>query len=253
MTGKTILLVEDNSIVMRNNSKLLKERGATVLTAETLAEARVILDTIYPNVAVIDIMLPDGSGLDLLKEIRASSIIAALPVLLLTAKAETNDIVHGLSTGADDYLVKPYDLDVFAARIEALLRRAASHEKPVMQNPSIPNSITIGQLRFDMITNQAFYGGNDLLLSQKEFALLFLLAQNAGKMMSPQYLYETVWKQPLKENAVLKTHIYNLKKKLSRGVITDANPSGSAADSDLSGEILIESSWGEGYYLVIDS
>jgi len=99
---------------------------------------------------------------------------------------------------------------------------------------SITDTITIGCLRFDMVTNQAFYSGNDLLLSPKEFALLFFLAQGEGNILSPQHLYEKVWKQPFEDNAVLKAHIYNLKKKIS----------------DRASEIIIESSRGEGYYLV---
>ena len=99
---------------------------------------------------------------------------------------------------------------------------------------SITDTITIGCLRFDMVTNQAFYSGNDLLLSPKEFALLFFLAQGEGNILSPQHLYEKVWKQPFEDNAVLKAHIYNLKKKIS----------------DRASEIIIESSRCEGYYLV---
>ena len=227
MKGKTILLVEDNLKVIRNNSNVLRSRGVKVLKALNLAEARKHLHESDPDAAVIDIMLSDGSGIDLLMEIRSSAKSAALPILLLTAKGESHDIVNGLSTGADDYLAKPYDLDVFAARIEALLRRTSMLS-------TISNSITIGFLRFDIITNQVFYKGIDLSLSQKEFALLFLLAQNEGKTLSPQYLYEKVWNQPFKDSAALKTHIYNLKKKLAV----------------LPAEILIESSWGEGYSLV---
>ena len=242
MTGKTILLVEDNNKLTRNNRNLLRSLGAKVLAVKTLADARRVLEApdsgapnpsaAYPDAAVIDTMLPDGSGLSLLKEIRASAKtrVSSLPVLLLTAKGEADDIVQGLSSGADEYLSKPYDLDVFAARLEALLRRSEIQN----QLSTISNSVTIGCLRFDVITNQAFYNDNDLLLSQKEFALLFLLAQNEGKILSPQYLFEKVWKQPLKEKAILKTHIYNLKKKISA----------------LAPGIIIETSRGEGYSLV---
>jgi len=97
------------------------------------------------------------------------------------------------------------------------------------------NTITIGCLHFDMVTNHAFYSGNDLSLSPKEFALLFLLAQAEGKMLSAQHLFERVWKKPFEEgNSTLKVHIFNLKKKL-------------AAVAD---EILIESYENEGYCLV---
>jgi len=229
MTGKTILLVEDNPKVMRNNKTLLKSRGAAVLTAETLAEARTRL---YKTIdaAVIDLMLPDGSGLTLLKEIRASDKISAVPVLLLTAMGEPQDIVKGLSCGADDYLAKPYDLNVLAERINALLRRTRT----------VADSVNFGSLQLNLITSGAFYGGKDLLLTQKEFALLFLLIQNKGKPLSAKYLYEKVWGQSLDEdtdakyNSPLRVHISNLKKKLS----------------DINNEIIIETSRNEGYSIM---
>ena len=231
MKGKTILLVEDNPDVMRNNKDMLTDLGVKVLTAETIAEARSHLFPItcsplpVIDAAVIDIMLPDGSGLEFLKEIRnAKSEISNLPVLLLTAKGETEDMLFGFSAGTDDYLAKPYLMNIFAAHLKALLRRSSK----------ITDSVTIGLLRFDLITNQAFYKDNDLLLSPKEFALLFLLAQNEGKMISARQLYETVWKQPFEENSAVKSHIFNLKKKLS------------AIESDF----IIDSTWGEGYSLV---
>jgi len=236
MTGKTILLVEDNPKVMRNNKTMLKSRGATVLAAGSLAQAREYLNYSI-DAAVIDLMLPDGSGLDLLKEIRsapqdAAFDVSTMPVLLLTAMGEPSDIVNGLSCGADDYLPKPYDLNVLAERINALLRRTRT----------VADSVSFGSLNLDIITGKAFYSGKDLSVTQKEFALLFLLVQNKGRQLSSKYLYEKVWGPlPLeeetdsKQNAPLqlRVHISNLKKKLS----------------DINNELIIEFSWGEGYSL----
>lgn len=223
MNGITILLVEDSPEVMRNNTTVLRSRGASVVSAATIAESRRIISEKLPDMAVIDIMLPDGSGLDLLRELRT---ISNIPVLLLTAKGESQDIVTGLSLGADDYLAKPYYLNVFTARIDALLRRART----------VNESIVIGLLRFDLISNQAFFDGKDLLLTQKEFSLLLLLVQNNGKKLSAEYLFEKAWKQPLLgDTSALKIQMSNLKKKLS--VTTE--------------DILIETSRGEGYCLMI--
>ena len=223
MTGKIILLVEDNPKVMRNNITVLKSRGATVLSAENLNKARSVLAKETPDAAVIDIMLPDGSGLDLLREIRAMS---ALPVLLLTAKGESQDVVTGLSLGADDYLAKPYDLNVSTARLDALLRRACT----------VNENITIELLRFDLLSNQALYGGKDLLLTQKEFALLLLLTQNEKKTLTFDYLFEKVWGQHLNgDTSALRLQMSNLKKKLSS--VTD--------------NVAIETTRGEGYCLTI--
>ena len=234
MNRKTILLVEDNPTVMRNNITVLKLQGAVALSAANLTEARSILaplltgnrgaeETALLDAAVIDIMLPDGSGLNLLREIRS---VSSLPVLLLTAKGESRDVVTGLSLGADDYLAKPYDLNVFTARLDALLRRAHS----------VNERITIGLLRFDLISNQAFYDGKDLLLTQKEFALLLLLAQNEKKILTADNLFQKVWGQPLnRDTAALRLQIFNLKKKIS------------AATED----ILIETTRGEGYCMTM--
>ena len=233
MTGKTILLVEDNPKVMRNNITVLKSRSAKIISASNLAEARDKLtsffdkspgtaDSAWPDAAVIDIMLPDGSGFDLLKEIRS---VSSLPVLILTAKGASQDIVTGLSMGADDYLAKPYDLNVFSARIEALLRRTQVFN----------DSITIGSLRLNLISNQAFHGTKDLLLTQKEFALLFMLTQNMGKKLPMNVMYEKVWGLPSKEDSsALRVQISNLKKKLVEAE-----------------DIHIESRRGEGYSLII--
>lgn len=223
MNGKTILLVEDNREVTRNNTMVLESHGAAVLSASTITEARNLIEYNSFDAAVLDIMLPDGSGLDLLREIRA---VSDLPVLLLTAKGDSEDIVSGLTLGADDYLAKPYYLNVFTARIDALLRRAGR----------INENVTIGRLRFHLPSNQAFYGGTDLLLTQKEFALLFLFAQHEREILTAEYLFEKVWGQPLNENtATFKVQMSNLKKKLS--VVT--------------ADVVIETARGEGYTLTM--
>jgi len=223
MTGKTILLVEDNPKVMRNNIMLLKSRGGTVIPAATFIQACSVIEENTFDLAVLDIMLPDGCGFDLLKKIRE---MGNQPVLLLTAKDKSRDVVEGLSLGADDYLAKPYDLNVFAARIDALLRRSRA----------VSEYAVIGPLRFDLLCNQAFYGEQDLLLTQKEFALLFMLAQNEKRTLTAEYLFEKAWGQPMSgDNATFKVQMSNLKKKLF-----------AAAD-----KILIETSRGEGYCLTI--
>ena len=228
MKGKTILLIEDNAKVMRNNANMLKRLGVTVLSAETLNEARLHLKNTKPDAVVLDIMLPDGSGLNLLKEIRsAHGTISALPVLLLTAKRETEDILYGFSVGADDYVSKPYPQDILRARLEALIRRSD------MQAPkNLPDIVNIGILRFDLVSQQVFIKSNDLLLTKKEFALLYYLAQNEGIKLTANDLYEKVWGLPSKEDtSAVRNQMSNLKKKLN----------------DETDEIAIETTWGGGY------
>lgn len=203
MGGKRVLLVEDNEQIMEGNRYFLRSRGYDVLTASSLREAQKLLEGERPNLIILDIMLPDGSGLEFLKRIRQTD---SIPVLLLTGLAGSDDIVRGLSLGGDDYLTKPYDFSVMLSRVEALLRRAEQ----------VPEQIEKGALRLDIISNQAFLNGEDLFLTPKQFALLLLLTRNAGKILSQEYLYETVWKTPLTSDSnALWKQMSHLKAKLS--------------------------------------
>jgi DNA-binding response OmpR family regulator len=199
---KNILLVEDNRKIQEINQRMLIQCGGyRVSLAGNLAEARERLTEAEPNLIVLDIMLPDGSGLDFLEELRRDTDI---PVLLLTALAEPDDTVKGLRAGGDDYLSKPYDNAELLARIESLLRRTS---RP-------PKTLVKGRLTLNMISGMAFVDGKDLLLSHKEFAVLLLLAQNEGKTVSAEYLYKEAWGLPMNDNRTLLKHISDLRKKL---------------------------------------
>ena len=202
MSRKRILLVEDNEQIMQGNERMLTRRGYEVVTALTLAQARSALEARTPDLFVLDIMLPDGSGLDFMAELRQYS---QTPVLLLTGLTATEDIVRGLTAGGDDYLPKPYDFGVLLARVEALLRRAQQ----------VPERIHKGRLCLDVTADVATLDGADLLLSQKEFVLLLIFVQNEERFISAEYLYEKVWKQPMAGNSnTLKTTLNRLREKI---------------------------------------
>jgi len=218
--GKLILLVEDNEQIMDGNSRMLERHGYETISALTLEGARaatfadaraatfadaraVTLEGARaatrgrrPDVIVLDIMLPDGNGLDFIRELREVEKIG-VPVLLLTGLATKEDILLGLKSGGDDYLAKPYDFDELLARVEALLRRSER----------VPEVITKGRLSLDVTAGVASMDGLDLLLTQKEFALLLVFVQNEGRFVDGVYLYEKVWKAPMAGNsgAVRKT------------------------------------------------
>lgn len=199
---KQILLVEDNEQIMQGNERMLKRRGYEVITALTLAQARSAIQAQMPDLFVLDIMLPDGSGLDFMAELRK---VSQTPILLLTGLTTTEDIVRGLTAGGDDYLAKPYDFGVLLARVEALLRRAQQ----------VPECIHKGRLRLDVTADVATLDGADLLLSQKEFFLLLIFVQNEERYISAEYLYEKVWKQAMAGNSnTLKTTINRLREKI---------------------------------------
>jgi DNA-binding response OmpR family regulator len=198
----TILLVEDNWRVQMNNKEILERHGYQVLLAMNLAEARAAIREQTPDAVVLDITLPDGNGLDFLEELRENS---GLPVLVLTADQTPEKSSESLDVGSDDFLRKPYAVKELRARVDALMRRAAR----------VPETVAKGLLKLDVVAGQAFCGGEDLLLTQKEFSLLLLLVQNESKTVSAEYLYEKIWKAPLggDKNTVQVT-VSKLRKKL---------------------------------------
>ena len=165
----TILLVEDNPHILRINAEVLGLRGYEVLKAASAAEARGQLQWHPVDLIVLDIMLPDANGLDLCRELKSQYHI---PILFLTALGENRDVVEGLRAGGDDYLTKPYDLEVFVARVEARLRGSSDSRRYV----------TYGCLRLDTVSLTGFVNGRDIQLTQKEFTVLLLLAQNAERL-----------------------------------------------------------------------
>jgi DNA-binding response OmpR family regulator len=199
---KTILCVEDEIRVLRNNKKTLTEAGFNVLIAENLEQARERMAG-HPDGIVLDIMLPDGNGLEYLKELRAQG--SNIPVLMLTAWNTNADIARGLDLGADDYIGKPFTYDVLLSRVKKMLSAAER----------VPERIIRGALSLDILSGQAFLSGVDLLLAQKEFALLLLFIQHEGKTLSAEYLYEKVWGKPLAGSTrALSNMIYRLRKSI---------------------------------------
>jgi len=199
-----LLMVEDEPRIQANNKKILEREGYALRQAYTLAEARKIMEEEQPRAIVLDIQLPDGSGLKFLHELREAS--NTVPVLVLTAMGTKEDVVRGLESGGDDYLSKPYDPLEFLKRVQALLRRAST----------IPDTLTIGRLKLDIPSDTAYIDGEDMCLSQKEFALLRLFIQRPEKMLGADYIYEKVWGQEMAgdENA-LRTIVSRLRKKLT--------------------------------------
>ena len=201
---KRILLIEDNEHILRGNKQLLEWEGYEVFTAMSLNEAHATLSSQEPDLIVLDLMLPDGSGLDFIRVMRNSSK-SITPILILTGLNTNDDIVRGLSSGGDDYLTKPYDFPVLLARITAILRRAER----------VPETITKGGLSLNLTANAASLNGENLLLAQKEFALLLVFIQNEELFISSDYLYEKVWQAPMTgDSQALKSAISRLRDKL---------------------------------------
>ena len=203
---KTILLVEDEPEILFSNKEFLEMRGYGILTAATLAEAESVIKKHAPNLILLDINLPDGSGLDFITRIRESGLCAA-PVIFLTARAADADMIEGLARGGRDYITKPYSFDVLAARIESQFRAARE----------MPEIVRRGPLTLNVLSQKAYLAGEKIELSQKEFSLLLLLVRNEGKMLTKEYIYEKVWAEPLVDDGgALYSQMKRLKKKLER-------------------------------------
>ena len=198
----TILLVEDNPHIMKINSEALTMYGYEILQATTAKACREAMRWHPVDLVVLDIMLPDGDGVQLCRELKENYRV---PILFLSALGESRDVVEGLRAGGDDYLAKPYDLEVLAARIEARLRQERARSRYVSYGP----------LRLDVFSGRGYLGDTDLMLTQKEFALLLLLVQHAGETVSKQEVLREVWNLNAEEdNRALWTLISRLRRKL---------------------------------------
>ncbi len=196
----TVLIVDDDPAILEILGAYLRADKQTVLEAGDGTAARLLLPR--ADVAVLDWMLPGASGVELTQEARAAGL--TLPILMLTARGEEEDKLHGLDFGVDDYVVKPFSPREVAARVRALLRRIG-----------VQDDIRIGDLRVDLRGHQVTIQGEPLDLSKLEFTLLSALAQHAGMAWSRERLLERVWGLDFPgTERVVDVHITNLRKKL---------------------------------------
>ena len=205
---KNLLLVEDNAKLMDINREFLEDSGYSVTAAFSLAEAEERISERLPDLIVLDIMLPDGDGIEFCRKLRLKTNV---PVLFLSAKSNDSDIIEGLRRGGDDYMTKPYNLSVFLAHIEALLRRSG-----MQPDISESNTLTAGPIVFDLTYSQVFVSDTLLTLAAKEYGILLCLARNANREISKEELYRSVWGQDMHEDSTaLWTAVSRLKKKIT--------------------------------------
>jgi DNA-binding response OmpR family regulator len=182
------ILVADDESDIRNLIKIsLAENGYTVLTAENGKEAWDILTTQEVHLAILDVMMPELDGFNLLRKIREHSTI---PVIFLTARADDMDKVLGLGLGADDYLSKPFSVAELIARVGAQLRRSNEYLSPKEKEAA---RITYGDLTIDKDKCCAYKNGKHIELSAKEYKLLLFFMENPEKVFTKRQLYNAVW------------------------------------------------------------
>jgi DNA-binding response OmpR family regulator len=204
-----ILLVEDDPMIGESVADGLKAEGYAVDWVRDGKEAEVAISATPYSLVVLDLGLPRRDGIEVLKGIRERRI--DVPVLVMTARDTVRDRIKGLDAGADDYLVKPFDLDELTARARALLRRAAGRAEPTIER---------GPLRIDPAAHEVTWNGEPVPLSAREYALLAALAERQGAVLSRSQLEEKLygWNESVGSNAV-EVHIHNVRKKLGEGVI----------------------------------
>ena len=212
-----MLVVDDELAIVRGLRVILREAGYEVDAAATKAEALDALSIRPPDVLVLDLVLPDGSGVEVCEQVRQWS---SLPILVLSAVGDEREKVRALDAGADDYITKPFGSEELTARLRALLRRS------VDANGS--SVVTVGELEIDLADRGVRRDGAEVHLTPIEFDLLKVLAQHRGKLVTQRQLLHEVWGPGYEEEAhYLRVHVAHIRSKLEpdpsrpRYVITD--------------------------------
>ena len=204
-----ILVVEDDVMIGEAISTGLAAEGHALDWVRDGRSAELSIGTHPYALVLLDLGLPERDGLAVLRSIRARKL--DVPVLIITARDSVADRIAGLDAGADDYLLKPFDLSELAARVRALLRRASGRATPVLER---------GALRLNPETHEVLLDARTVEVSAREFALLLALAERAGSIVSRAQLEESLygWNEAVASNAV-EVHIHNLRRKLRNSII----------------------------------
>jgi DNA-binding response OmpR family regulator len=227
----TLLLVEDDPVVRTFLADNLTADGFEMLVADTLKDALRLLEFNRPDLAVIDLMLPDGSGLDLIRRVRSADGLASrldptLPLVILSGRAGELDRVRGLERGADDFVAKPFSYGELRLRITAVLRRTRERRHH--------GRLRVGELEVDPGARDARLSGRRVELSAKEFALLNALASDPTRVFTKEELLRDVWGfRAMGATRTLDSHACRLRHKLARD-----------------GDRFVVNVWGVGYRLV---
>lgn len=220
-----ILIVDDDRQIADLIEVYLKNDGYIIDKAGDGMEALKKLEQDPPDLIVLDIMMPKMDGLEFCKYVRKNNQV---PILMVSAKAEDIDKIMGLMTGADDYMIKPFNPLELAARVKALLRRA--NYKTTGKADDV---LYIGSVAIDKRSHGVTAEGSEIKLTAREFEILYLLAKNRGRVYASEEIFEKVWNEPGEgSNKTVMVHISNIREKL---------------EAALPGESVIQTVWGVGY------
>jgi len=202
----SIYIVEDDSNIREIETIALKNSGHTVYAFETAKEFYRKIEERVPDLVLLDVMLPDESGYDIVKKIRKNPATRKLPVIMVTAKTQEIDMIKGLDDGADDYITKPFSIMELISRVKALLRRTNTEETKILQ---------LEELKIDNDRHTVYVLDKPVELTFKEYELLRLLVANAGVVMSRENIMIHVWGTDFEgESRTVDMHIKTLRQKL---------------------------------------
>ncbi|MCE2766250.1 MAG: response regulator transcription factor [Fimbriimonadaceae bacterium] len=202
----TILIIDDEPAITETLEAKFRREGFITFTAESAEDGMRLFKKIKPDIVILDIMLPNRSGHDFCRAVRKEN---QTPIIFVSARASEEDRIAGLEMGADDYVVKPFNMSELVARVRAILRRATSE--------AAPDLIERGNLKIDPRTHEAFIDGKLTTFSPKEFALLLFLAKNAGQVFTRETLLDRVWgKDAYVTSRTVDVHIRWLRMRLEK-------------------------------------
>lgn len=204
-----VLVVEDEPQMRKFIRASLTSRGYKVLEAERAGEAVRMLTSHNPEIVLLDLGLPDGDGIDLMRQLREWSRV---PIIVLSARGREDDKVSALDAGADDYLTKPFGVNELLARMRVALRHAQNRgAEPEAQ------VVEFGELKIDLVRREVFRDACELHLTPIEYKLLVLLAQNAGKVLTHRHILREVWGPAYAtQTHSVRVHMAELRKKVER-------------------------------------
>ncbi|MEW9051236.1 MAG: response regulator transcription factor [Neobacillus sp.] len=225
---KSILIVDDDPKIVELIEIYLKNEGYFLYKAYDGEQALAAMGLNKVDLVILDVMMPKVDGLEVCKQIRK---VNTLPILMLSAKAEDMDKIIGIMTGADDYMIKPFNPLELTVRVKALLRRVAMDQKQMTQE--VGQCIRLGSLEINKDTHMVKVEGLPIKLTSLEFDILYLLASHQGRVFSSEEIFEVVWKEDgYGASKTVMVHISNLREKLEKAT---------------GGEKIIMTVWGVGY------
>jgi DNA-binding response OmpR family regulator len=206
-----IFAVDDDTDVLDTLGRVLKFENYDVTLMSSGLEALEALKETLPDLLILDIGMPEITGIEVCRRLRENSQYVTLPILFLTAKGSTEDIVSGLDAGADDYVVKPFELSELRARISALLRRSRRDRQS--------NVLQLGELKLDSDTYRVYIKDREIQLTSTEHRLLRYLMEHPHQALSPAHLLQAVWEYPPNtgDPDLVRAHVRNLRAKLEKG------------------------------------